>query len=232
MDNKVLTQPRSEAAVSGFLSRVFLWMALGLGVSAAGSWWLLAQPELLMAMARNQWIFFGLVIAELALVIWLSAAIMTMGTGLATTLFFVYSFLNGLTLSPLFLIYTGASILSTFAVTSGTFFFFALYGLTTKRDLTSMGGLLMMGLIGILLASLVNIFLKSSGLYWAITFIGIAVFMGLVAWDTQKLKAMHAAGFAGADGEKRMVILGALRLYLDFINLFILLLRIFGRRRE
>ena len=232
MENNVLAPARDEAAVSGFLSRVFLWMAAGLAVSAAGSWWLLAQPELLMAMAKNQWIFFGLLIAELVLVFWLSAKAMTMATGLATALFFAYSFLNGLTLAPLFLIYTGTSVLTTFAVTSGTFFFFSLYGLTTKKDLTSMGGLLMMGLIGIILASLVNLFLRSTQLEWIVTFVGIAVFLGLIAYDTQKLKNIHAMGFQSGESEKRVVILGALALYLDFINLFIMLLRIFGRRRD
>lgn len=232
MANNVLTQARPESSVSEFLSRVFLWMGLGLAVSAAGSWWLLSQPELLMMMAKNQWMFFGLVIAELVLVFWLSAKAMTMATGLATALFFVYSFLNGITLSPLFIVYTGTSVMTTFAVTAGTFFFFSLYGMTTKKDLTSLGGLFMMGLIGIILASLVNLFLKSTGLEWAITFIGIAVFMGLIAYDTQKLKNIHAMGFQGADNEKRIVILGALALYLDFINLFIMLLRIFGRRRD
>ena len=232
MQNNVLSPARSEASVSSFLSRVFLWMALGLAVSAAGSWWLLAQPALLMAVVKSPWIFFGLVIAELVLVFWLSAAAMTMGTGLATFLFFAYSFLNGVTLSPLFLVYTGASVLTTFAVTSGTFFFFSLYGLTTKKDLTSLGGLFMMGLIGVILASLVNMFLKSSGLDWAITFVAIAVFLGLIAYDTQKLKRIHAMGFENAENEKRLVILGALALYLDFINLFIQLLRIFGKQRD
>ena len=232
MANQVLTQARSEASVSEFLSRVFLWMALGLAVSAAGSWWLLSQPGLFMAVVKNQWIFFGLVIAELVLVFWLSAAAMTMGTGLATLLFFAYSFLNGVTLSPLFVVYTGSSILSTFAITSGTFLFFSVYGLSTKKDLTTMGGLFVMGLIGVILASLVNLFLKSGTLDWIITFVAIAVFLGLIAYDTQKLKRIHAMGFESADAEKRVVILGALALYLDFINLFIQLLRIFGKRRD
>jgi FtsH-binding integral membrane protein len=185
-----------------------------------------------MTVVKNQWIFFGLVIAELALVIWLSAAAARMGTGLMTGLFFGYSFLNGITLCPIFLVYTGASVLTTFAVTAGTFFFFSLYGLTTKKDLTSMGGLMMMALFGVILASLVNAFLKSSGLDWAITFIAIAVFLGLIAYDTQKLKHIYEAGLGNPDTEKRMVIMGALALYLDFINLFIQLLRIFGKRRD
>lgn len=233
MDNRTaLSRSSSEVSVSGFLSRVFLCMALGLSVSAAGSWWLLAQPELLMTVVKNQWVFFGLVIAELALVFWLSAAAMRMSAGLATGVFLFYSFLNGVTLSPLFLVYTGSSVLNTFAVTAGTFFFFSLYGLTTKKDLTTMGGLFMMGLIGVILASLVNLFVRSTALEWIITFVAIAVFLGLIAYDTQKLKRIHAMGFENAEAEKRVVILGALALYLDFINLFIQLLRIFGKRRN
>jgi uncharacterized protein len=231
MDNRtVLTQ--SEASVSGFLSRVFLWMALGLAVSTGGAVWLLAQPELLMTVVKNQWIFFGLVIAELALVVWLSAGAMRMSAGMATSLFLFYSFLNGITLAPLFLVYTGGSIANTFLVTAGTFFFFALYGFTTKKDLTTMGGLFVMGLFGVILASIVNLFAKSTTLEWIITFVAIAVFLGLIAYDTQKLKRIHALGFEGPENEKRIVILGALTLYLDFINLFIQLLKIFGRRRD
>ncbi len=233
MDNRtVSTQPQSEASVSSFLSRVFLWMALGLTVSAAGSFWLLAQPGILMTVVKNPVIFFGLAIAELGLVIWLSMAVMRMSAGMATGIFLLYSFLNGITLCPLFLIYTGGSILNTFVITGGTFFFFALYGFTTRKDLTTMGGLFMMGLIGVILASLVNLFVKSTALEWVITFVAIAVFLGLIAYDTQKLKRIHAMGFQSADDEKRIVILGALTLYLDFINLFIQLLKIFGRRRN
>ena len=232
MDNKTVINAGAQASASDFISRVFIWMAGGLTVSTLGAFWLLSQPQLLAAVVKNQWIFFGLVIAELALVLWLSAAIRTMSAGLATILFMVYSFMNGVTLSPLFLVYTGGSLVTTFAITAGTFFFFALYGLTTKKDLTSMGGLMVMGLFGVILASIVNIFLKSAALEWIVTFVAIAVFMGLIAWDTQKLKAMHASVSNSADNEKRLVILGALMLYLDFINLFIQLLKIFGKRRD
>lgn len=231
MENKTIVSS-DAASVSSFLSKVFLWMALGLAITTAGSFWLLSQPQLFSTIMKNHWVFFALVIAEIGLVIWLSSALMSMSAGLATTLFLVYSFLNGVTLSPLFVIYTGASVMTTFAVTAGTFFFFSLYGFTTKRDLTTMGGLMMMGLIGVILASVVNIFIKSSMLDWIVTFIAIAVFMGLIAWDTQKLKAMHAMGFESPQAERKMTILGALALYLDFVNLFIQLLRIFGKRRD
>lgn len=217
---------------SDFLSRVYGWMSIGLGVSALASFWLMAQPELLKAIVLNRVLFFGLIIAEIALVIWLSAQAVRMSVPLATSLFLGYSFLNGLTLTPIFLVYTNVSIYSTFAITAGTFFFFSVYGMTTKKDLTSIGGLMAMGLIGVIIASVVNIFLKSTMLYWISTFVGIAVFLGLTAWDTQKLKAIHATGFESVEMQKKVAILGALTLYLDFINLFILLLRLFGKRRN
>ena len=232
MQNQRIITTGAEASVSSFVSRVFLWMAGGLMVTTLASFWVLAQPGLLAQIISNKWLFFGLVLAELGLVVWLSAAIMSLSAAMATSLFLAYSFLNGITLSPLVYIYTSVSIATTFAVSAGTFFFFALYGLTTKKDLTSLGGLLMMGLIGVILASLVNILLKSTGLYWVLTFVGVAIFMGLVAYDTQKLKNMHAMGFDHPEMERKMVIMGALALYLDFINLFIMLLRIFGKRRD
>jgi FtsH-binding integral membrane protein len=231
MNNNSMTTSGSVSE-SSFVSKVYFWMSMGLFVSAGASLWLLTQETLLKAIFGNQWVFFGLIIAEIALVIWLSAAAMRMSASLATLLFVAYSFLNGLTLTSIFLMYTGASIMTTFGITAGTFFFFSLYGATTKKDLTSIGGLCVMGLIGILIASLVNIFLHSSALMWVTTYIGIAVFLGLIAYDTQKLKAIHAMAANDAEMAKKMAILGALTLYLDFINLFILLLRIFGRRRD
>lgn len=231
MDNQSVARS-AQVAESNFLSRVYLWMAGGLVVSAAASFWLLSQPNLLRAVFTNSALLIGLVIAELGLVIWFSAAAMRMSVAMGSTLFLAYSFLNGITLTSIFLVYTGVSVLTTFAVTAGTFFFFSLYGATTKKDLTGVGGLAIMGLIGVIIASIVNIFLKSSALMWVTTFIGIAVFLGLIAYDTQKLKAIRATGFENAEAEKRVAILGALTLYLDFINLFILLLRIFGKRRD
>ncbi len=232
MDPKTITSSQTQISESSFISKVYLWMSAGLGLSALASFWLLAQPALLKTVFTNQWLFFGLIIAEIGLVIWLSAAVASMSAVLATALFLGYSFLNGVTLTSIFLIYTGASVMTTFAITAGTFLFFSLYGLSTKKDLTSVGSLAMMGLVGVIIASVVNIFLKSPALMWVMTFVGIAVFLGLIAYDTQKLKAMHAAGFQNAEMEKKIAIFGALALYLDFINLFILLLRIFGKRRD
>ncbi len=232
MDEKLISTSGSQTSESSFISKVYLWMALGLGLSAAASLWMLSQPALLKAVFTNNWLLIGLVVAELGLVVWLSAAVLKMSAALASLLFCGYSFLNGVTLTSIFLVYTGASILSTFAITAGTFLFFSLYGMTTKKDLTSMGALAMMGLFGVIIASVVNIFLKSPAVMWITTFVGIAVFLGLIAYDTQKLKNIHAMGFESAEMEKKGAILGALALYLDFINLFILLLRIFGRRRD
>lgn len=232
MENRTLTASQAQVSESDFISKVFLWMAMGLGASALASFWLLTQPGLMRAIFTNTVLLLALVVAELGLVIWISAGLMRMSATLAASLFFVYSLLNGLTLAAIFVVYTSQSILSTFAVTAGTFLFFSVYGATTHRDLTSVGSLAMMGLIGVILASVVNLFLKSSALMWVTTFVGIGVFLGLIAYDTQKLKALHAMGFESAETQKKMAVLGALRLYLDFINLFLLLLRIFGRQRH
>lgn len=233
MDNNMMRSPEAASvSQSNFISRVYMWMSVGLGVSALASMWLMSQPDLLRAVFTNNILFFGLIIAEIGLVIWLSAAAMRLSVTAASAIFLAYSFLNGVTLTSILLVYTGASVLTTFAITAGTFFFFSVYGMTTKKDLTSIGSLAMMALIGVIIASIVNIFLKSTALYWVLTFIGIAVFLGLIAYDTQKLKNIHALGFENADMEKKVAVLGALTLYLDFINLFILLLRIFGKRRD
>lgn len=217
---------------SGFLSKVYLWMSLGLFLSAASSFWLMSQPSLLKAVFTNNWLLIGLIVVELGLVIWLSAASMSMSPAMAGSVFCAYSLLNGVTLTSVFLVYTGASVMTTFAITAGTFLFFSVYGATTQKDLTNVGSLAFMGLIGMIIASLVNMFLKSPMLMWITTFLGIAVFLGLIAYDTQKLKRLYAIGMNDAAMEKRMAVLGALTLYLDFINLFILLLRLFGKRRD
>jgi FtsH-binding integral membrane protein len=207
-------------------------MSLGLLCSGGASLFMLSQPDLLRAVFTHSWILIALIVVELGLVIWLSAAAMRLSAAAASALFLAYSFLNGVTLCSIFLVYTGGSIASTFAITAGTFFFFSVYGLTTKKDLTGVGGLAAMALIGIILASLVNMFLHSSGLMWITTFIGIAVFMALIAYDTQKLKAMHAMAAGDAGTEAKIAVLGALALYLDFVNLFLMLLRIFGKSRD
>ena len=156
---------------------------------------------------------------------------MQMSASQAMAVFFLYAGLNGITLAPLFLLYTTASLASTFFVTAGMFGAMSFYGYTTKKDLTSWGSFLFMGLIGIIIASVVNIFLQNSMLYWVISYAGVLIFIGLTAYDTQKIKEMNILGNEGTEEDTKEAIRGALKLYLDFINLFIMLLRIMGTRR-
>ncbi|MFZ2445447.1 MAG: Bax inhibitor-1/YccA family protein [Syntrophobacteraceae bacterium] len=221
---------RVAVAQNAFILKVYNWMALGLGVTAISALYTASSPTMIQFIFGTPMVLIVLIIAELGLVIALSAAINKMQSSTALLMFFGYSLLNGLTLSSIFLVYTSASIASTFFVTAGTFGAMSLYGYTTKRDLTAWGSFLFMGLIGVIIASLVNIFFKSPMIYWLMTYIGIIVFVGLTAYDTQKLKEMASAGFAGEEMERKGAVIGALTLYLDFINLFLLLLRVFGRR--
>lgn len=175
--------------------------------------------------------FYILLAAQLGLVWWMSSRIDSMSSGFATALFILYSALNGVTLSVLFYVYTSASIASTFFITAGTFGVCSAYGYFTKKDLTSMGGFLFMALIGIIIASVVNMFMGSSMLYWIISYAGVAIFIGLTAYDTQKIKNMSLGLDADSEQGKKGAVMGALALYLDFINMFIFMLRIFGNRR-
>ncbi len=230
MDRRLYYQ--EEAAARSYIMRaVYNWMFLGLATTAIVSLFTASSEAILTLIFSNQLVFFGLIIAELGLVVALSAAINRLKASTAGLMFFVYSALNGLTLSVIFLAYTKASIASTFFVTSGVFGAMSIYGYTTKKDLTSWGSFLFMGLIGIILASLVNIFLHSETIYWVVTYCGVIVFVGLTAYDTQKIKEMAAHGMHDEQTQRKTAIIGALQLYLDFINLFLLLLRIFGRRR-
>ncbi len=223
---------RSALAASEFVRRVYNWMALGLAVTAITALYTVSSPRILQFILATPMMLMVLIFAELGLVIAISAAINRIQSSTALLMFFAYAFLNGLTLSVIFLAYTRTSIANTFFVTAGTFAAISLYGYTTKRDLTSWGSFLMMGLIGIIIASLVNFFFKSSQIYWLITYAGIIIFVGLSAYDAQKIKEMAYAGFAGAEMERKGAVIGALRLYLDFINLFLLLLRLLGRRNN
>ncbi len=226
------TISQAEVRDRTLLQQVYAWMAGGLGVTGLVALWAYVSGFLETVLLQNSGIMFGLIIAELALVIGLSWTIRRMSVGVATAAFLAYAVLNGLTLSVIFLAYTAGSIASTFFVTAATFGAMSIYGYTTKRDLTKMGSLLIMALIGFLLASVVNIFLHSTALYWIITYAGVTIFIGLTAYDTQKIKRLSAT-VDGRDTStfRKMVILCALTLYLDFINLFLLLLRIMGRRR-
>ncbi|MBW2329272.1 MAG: Bax inhibitor-1/YccA family protein, partial [Deltaproteobacteria bacterium] len=212
---------RQEASTV-FLAKVFNWMAVGLGLTGVIAW-LTASSGLATSIVGSP-IFMILIVAELGMVFYLSARIDKIQPGTATGLFLGYAVLNGLTLSTVFLAYTGASIGGTFVITAGMFGAMAVYGMVTKRDLSGMGSFLFMGLIGIIIASIVNIFLKSSSVYWAISVIGVLVFVGLTAWDVQKIKTMGEQGIMeqGEAAIRKGSIIGALALYLDFINLFLM----------
>lgn len=226
-----MAQARQEASTV-FLAKVFNWMAVGLGLTGIISY-AASQTGVAQVIVGTP-IFFVLILAELGLVFYLSARVDKIQPGTATGLFVGYAALNGLTFSAIFLAYTQASIGGTFLITAGMFGAMAVYGLVTKRDLSGMGSFMFMGLIGIILASIVNIFLQSSSLYWTISVIGVLVFVGLTAYDVQKIKNMGEEGIMeqGEAAIRRGAIIGALALYLDFINLFLMLLRFFGSARE
>lgn len=226
--------------VNAFMRGVYGWMAGGLALTAVMAWATINTPLAnlvftvdqatgAMGMSPMVWLLF---IVEIGIVFYLSARIQSMQPSTAVGLFMVYSGLNGLTLSPILLAYTATSIAATFAVTAGMFGAMSLYGLITKKDLTSWGSFLFMGLIGVIIASLVNMFLQSSAMHFAISVIGVLVFLGLTAYDTQQLKVMGETVPDDASAVRRMSILGALRLYLDFINLFLFLLRFMGTSRN
>ncbi len=229
-----VARPRAEVLVNEFVRSVYNWMVVGLGLTGLVSYYVSTSPAILRLIYGNSLLFIGLIIAELALVFTISGMISRLSASSATFLFVLYSVLNGVTLSFIFLVYTRTSIVSTFFICAGTFLACSIYGWTTKRDLTSWGGFLVMGLIGIIIASVVNMFIRSSSMGLIISYIGVIVFVGLTAYDTQKLKNMALTQPAGLDAGvvRKGAILGALSLYLDFINLFLMLLRIFGSSRE
>ncbi|HDM10771.1 MAG TPA: Bax inhibitor-1/YccA family protein [Desulfobacteraceae bacterium] len=234
MDQISLARPRAEVLVNDFVRSVYNWMGIGLALTGIVALYVSNSPTLIRLFLGNPILLFVLIFGELGLVFSISGMINRMSAGTATSLFILYSGLNGITLSSIFLIYTRTSIVSTFFVCAATFVACSIYGWTTKRDLTSFGGFLVMGLIGIIIASLVNMFIRSSGLGMLITYIGVFVFLGLTAYDTQRIKEMALTQPAGLDAGvvRKGAILGALSLYLDFINLFLLLLRFFGQTRE
>ena len=216
--------------VTAFLRKVYGWMFVGLGITATVALGVSSSPGIVQALVQNKFLFWGLFIAELGLVFYLSARVEKIAPATASGLFLLYSALNGVTLSLILLVYTGTSIATTFAVTAGMFGALALYGTTTKRSLAGVGQFMFMGLIGLILASLVGMFVKSDGLQFVISVVGVLVFTGLTAWDAQRLKAMAVAVPEGRLGSYAVV--GALALYLDFINLFLFLLRFLGGRRD
>ncbi|HCR13489.1 Bax inhibitor-1/YccA family protein [Solidesulfovibrio sp.] len=227
------TQARVEV-VNAFMRGVYGWMCLGLLLTAAASAFTVSSPAMMQAIFGNQILFFGLIIVEFGLVLGISAAINRLSAGTASGLFLLYSALNGVTLAAIFAVYAKAVIINAFLVTGGMFGAMSLYGLLTRRDLTSLGSFLFMGLIGIIIASVVNIFTKSAMMDFIISCVGVLVFLGLTAYDTQKLKVMgEMAPADDATAVRRGTILGALTLYLDFINLFLMMLRLFsGSNRD
>ena len=225
-------QTQAQIQVNEFIRSVYNWMAIGLGITGLVAFYISNSETMLRLIFGNQLIFFGLIIGELALVFSISARVHKMQASTATSLFMLYAALNGATLSAIFLVYTRSSITSTFFICAATFIAASIYGMVTKRDLTSVGQFLFMGLIGIVIASVVNLFIRSSGVSLIVSYIGVIVFVGLTAYDTQKLRTMALTQPAGIDGAtlRKGAILGALTLYLDFINLFLMLLRIMGSR--
>jgi len=222
---------QQEEIQHAFILRVYGWMTFGLIVTAMAALMTLSIDGLMQAIVSNPFVFFGLIISELVVVVVLSRAINRFSPVVAGLVFTGYAILNGITFSIILLVYTSTSVALTFGITACTFGIMTLFGYTTHRDLTKMGSLLIMALFGLIIASLANLFFNNSIIYWIVTYVGILIFIGLIAYDTQKLKRM-ALGL-GSDGQAMQngSILGALMLYLDFINLFLLLLRVFGRRR-
>jgi FtsH-binding integral membrane protein len=213
------------------MRKVFTWMALALVITGFTAYYVASSPSILPMIFSNQIVFWGLIIAEFALVISVSAAINKLSLPVATLMFVAYSVINGALLSYIFLAYTSSSIATVFFITAGTFGAMAIVGYTTKTDLSSMGKYLLMALIGLIIATLVNVvFVKSTGFELILSYAGVLIFVGLTAYDTQKIKQMLMQAPDAGETAQKYALLGALSLYLDFINLFIYLLRIFGKR--
>ena len=221
-----------QAAFPVLMRKVYTWMTLALVLTGLTAYGVATSPGIMMALYSNSALMWGLVIAEFALVIGISAAINRLSLATATLMFVAYSVINGAMLSSIFMIYTAASIASVFFITAATFAVMALIGYTTKTDLTSVGKLLFMALIGLVIATIVNIFIGSSTLTMICSYVGVLIFVGLTAYDSQKIKNMLMQAPDAGESSQKLALLGALTLYLDFINLFIYLLRIFGDRRD
>ena len=235
MDERKYYDIVDEKEVTGALDfpalmrKVYTWMALALVITGLTAYGVSTSPAILQAIFSNQFMFWGLMIAELGLVMWISAGINRLSLTTATLLFILYSVINGVTMSFIFLAYTMTSIANVFFITAGTFAVMAFIGYTTRTDLSSIGKYLLMALIGVIIASVVNIFLKNSTFELIVSILGVLVFVGLTIYDTQKIKNMLQMQ-EGGEGAQKVALLGALSLYLDFINLFLYLLRLFGRR--
>ncbi len=216
--------------VASAMKKVYIKMTIALVVTAFVSYFCAASPAFQQFMFTNRWFMWAMVIVELGIVFGVSAGIQKLSSPTASGLFYLFAVVNGLMLAPIFWVYTGASIAKTFFITAGTFGAMSIFGYTTGQDLAKIGNILFMALIGLVIASLVNIFTHSSTLDWIISIAGVIIFTGLTAWDTQQIKRM--AQMMPADQVGRLATLGALSLYLDFINLFLYLLRFFGSNRD
>lgn len=222
----------SDRVFAKLMRSVYAWMCAGLLMTAFTAMTVARNAELLTMLLTNKMLFWGIMIAEIALVIYLSARIMRMAFLTAALCFAAYSILNGVTMSFIFMAYTAESIASTFMITAGTFGAMSLVGFFVKKDLSGMGRMLIMLLIGLIIASVVNIFLANSTMAVILNYLGVLIFVGLTAYDTQKIKTMlqHAAYYGMSEQTQKIALLGSLTLYLDFVNMFLYLLRIFGNR--
>ncbi len=230
-DNDSYVTQRAASALSACLANVYWWMTFALLISGVAAWAVGTSPELSRKLVTSPGLCIVLFLVEIGLVIWISAGINKMSAATATALFIAYSLVNGVTLSFIFIAYTQTVIASAFAVTAGTFAAMAIYGSVTKTDLTRFGNLFLMALIGLVIASVVNMFWMNNTFNLIISYVGVLVFVGLTAYDAQKIKMMFLeSGMENSETVRKIAILGALSLYLDFINLFLYILRIFGRR--
>lgn len=232
MNESESTRWATSSALPVLMRKVYTWMALALVITGVTAYGVANSPAILQMIVTNKILFFGLLIGELALVWGVSAMIDRLSLTTATLLFVLYSVINGVTLSFIFLAYTYESVTSVFFITAGTFAAMAFFGYFTKTDLSSIGRILFMALIGLIIATIVNIFVKSSGLGMILNYVGVLIFVGLTAWDTQKIKQMLATAEDAGETAQKVALMGALSLYLDFINLFLYLLRIFGSSRD
>ena len=236
MENNFYNQVEERAQSSALsfpalMSKVYLWMTLALVVTGMTAYYVASSPAILYAIVSNQIAFWGLFIGELVLVFVLSSRIMSLSFVTASLMFVIYSIMNGVFFSFILLAYTEQSIATTFLITAGTFGAMSLFGFVTKRDLSTMGRILFMLLIGLLIATVVNIFMKAEGLTLILNYAGVVIFVGLTAYDTQSIKQMLQE-HGDKEGAEKIALLGSLSLYLDFINLFLYLLRFFGESRK
>jgi FtsH-binding integral membrane protein len=229
MENSQISSTQTQSVVGAFMTKVYSWMTLALFITGIVAMYVASSEQLLSIVFGTKYMFMGLILAQLGVVWYLSARVSKLSYITAIIMFILYSVLSGITLSSIFIIYTASSIASTFFITAGTFAVMSLAGFFTKKDLSGFGAIMMMGLIGLIIATVVNYFLQSSTLNYIISYAGVMIFVGLTAYDTQKLKIMATQ----LDGEqaKKGSIMGALTLYLDFINLFLYLLRVLGDRK-